>query len=88
MSKAICLSTILTLIIAAGSVSIGYTTFVQTEIKEDISDIKNQDIIDREKITGLQVQVGAIDGKLDLLLGKLDVEQPAEVQPQIQEAGT
>jgi hypothetical protein len=70
--KTVCLSTILTLVMASGAVAIGFTTFVQAEIKEDLAEMKNQELVDREKITSLQISQAEINGKLSLILEKLE----------------
>lgn len=77
--KSLCLGTVLTLVMAAGAIAIGYTNFVQAEIKEDIqnlktdvkddlADMKTQELIDREKINSVQMQVSAIAGDIKVLL--------------------
>jgi len=43
--KTLCLQTVLTLVMIAGAIGIGYTNFVQAEIKEDLTLIR----IDLEK---------------------------------------
>jgi hypothetical protein len=70
--KTVCLSTILTLVMASGAVAIGFTSFVQAEIKDDLAEIKNQELIDREKISALQISNAEINGKLSLILEKLE----------------
>ena len=68
MTKELCIKTVLSLVMTAGAIAIGFTTFVQTEIKEELEEIKFQELIDREKINGLQIQVGAVQGDIKVLL--------------------
>jgi len=75
LNKSICLSTILTLVMASGAVAIGFTSFVQAEIKEDLQEIKNQELIDREKISSVQITQAEMNGKINLILEKLQSEK-------------
>jgi len=75
INKQICLSTILTLVMASGAVAIGFTSFVQAEIKEDLQEIKNQELIDREKISSVQITQAEMNGKINLILEKLQSEK-------------
>ena len=72
LNKSICLSTILTLVMASGAVAIGFTSFVQAEIKEDLQEIKNQELLDREKISSVQITQAEMNGKINLILQKLE----------------
>ena len=69
--KTVCLSTILTLVMASGAVAIGFTTFVQGEIKEDITEMKKEDLIVREKLSSLQISQAEMNGKINLILQNL-----------------
>jgi hypothetical protein len=62
---------------AAGAITIGYTTFIQGELKSDINDIKewtktleNQQKIETEKITNIQITMAKLEQKLTDLLAK------------------
>lgn len=70
-TKTICLSTVLTLIMASGAVAIGFTTFVQGEIKEDLSEMRNQEFINREKINSIQLSQAEMNGKINQILDNL-----------------
>lgn len=66
--KSLCLGTVLTLVMAAGAIAIGYTNFVQAEIKEDISRIEDASDLNTEKINSLQLQAHDIAGDIKVLL--------------------
>ena len=74
-TKQLCLSTILTLVMASGAVAIGFTSFVQAEIKEDIQEFREQALIDREKINNLQITNAEIKGDIKLILDKLEADR-------------
>jgi len=62
------------LLSAVVTISIGYTNFVQAEIKDNIDDVKNNLEIDRAKIDNVQISNARIEGKLDVLLSNMDHE--------------
>jgi len=68
--KAICLSTILTLVMASGAVAIGFTSFVQAEIKEDVAIVRDNQLLNNEKITSLQIQLAEMRGDIKLILAE------------------
>jgi len=65
MNKQICIQTVLTLVMVVGAISIGYTNFVQVEIKEDLGFI-------RTDIQETETQIDKI--KNDLSDIKIDVK--------------
>lgn len=53
---------------AAGAVAIGFTTFVQAELKDDIQN--NSIVIDilTEKVSSVQIQLAEIRGDIKILV--------------------
>ncbi|MBA7492266.1 hypothetical protein ES702_02815 [subsurface metagenome] len=76
--KTICFSMVFMLLSATATISIGYTNFVQAEIKEDISDIKSNQLLNNEKITSTQINQAELNGNVKLILDILhrQVEDP------------
>ena len=56
-SKQICLQTIIYLIVLSVGVAIGYTNFVQAELKEDVGRIEKNQEISTAKINSIQIQL-------------------------------
>lgn len=73
-TKSICFATLFMLLSAVATISIGYTNFVQAEIKEDIVDLKYSNEIDQAKISDVQISNARIEGKLDILLDNINYE--------------
>lgn len=67
-NKQICLQTLLYIVVLGVGVAVGYTNFVQSDLKEEIT--HNSDDIDllNEKSTSIQVQLTEIRGDVKLLL--------------------
>ena len=70
---------------AAGAITIGFTTFVQGELKSDIEDIKTwtknletQNQIENEKITSIQIQLAKLEQKITDLLEKRLIQSSLE----------
>jgi len=73
-TKSICFGTLFMLLSAVVTISIGYTNFVQAQIKDNVDDVKNNLEIDRAKIDNVQISNARIEGKLDVLLSNMDHE--------------
>jgi hypothetical protein len=74
--RTICFSMVFMMLSAVATVSIGYTNFVQAEIKEDIIEIKSDELIDREKISSIQVGQAEIKGDIKLILALIEKDPP------------
>lgn len=74
--KTICFSVIFMLLSSVATISIGYTNFVQAEIKEDIVDIKDNNLLYREKVSSVQVTQAEIKGDIKLILKLLENNPP------------
>lgn len=75
-TKSICFATLFLLLSAVATISIGYTNFVQAEIKEDIFEMKDSDRIFTEKVTSLQITQAEIKGDIKLILTLLENNPP------------
>ena len=68
---------------AVATVSIGYTNFVQAEIKEDVGDLKldvdelrESDLVHNEKMSNIQISQAEMRGDIKLILSLLENNPP------------